>query len=301
MYKHKFIKKIVLFSSMLLLLFVLPLSHSIKSYAASDIQKVYDNASLLTDEESSELEDLCNEYGDEVGTDIFIITTDTLDGQTRKEYIDDFYDNNVYSTSIYEGNAAFLLINMEEDNRGFEIRGYGDNSDSPQFYLSNDRINSMISDIKPLLHDGNYYDAMTEYINQVYNYAQIGPDDSANNNSSDYNSDNYDSNSYDDAYYNNSTEESIFQELWFQILISLGIGAISVGIMAYNSGGRVSVDEDTYIDHNHSKILAKSDDYIRTSITRTRKPQNNDNNSGGGSSGGSSSGGHSSSGGGSSF
>jgi uncharacterized protein len=79
------------------------------------------------------------------------------------------------------------------------------------------------------------------------------------------------------------------------------IGAIAVGIMAYGSGGRVTVNNRTYMDGKNSKVVASRDDYIRTVTTRVRRPSNN--NGGGRSSGGGgiSSGGSSHSGGGRGF
>ena len=61
--------------------------------------------------------------------------------------------------------------------------------------------------------------------------------------------------------------------------------------MAYNSGGRVTVSEGTYRDFSSSRVVDRRDNYLRTSVTKTRKPSSDNNSSGGGFSGGGSSGG----------
>ncbi|BCN29624.1 TPM domain-containing protein [Anaeromicropila herbilytica] len=258
-------KYIILFIMLCSFLILWP-NHS-KSIAASTLQKVYDNASLLTDEERQDLEKMCDTYGDSNNTDIIIITEDSIGNQTTKLYLEKFYDQNIKKASAYDGNCALLLITMDESNRGFQIQGYGDNPNSTQYYLDGERIDHIISKVKPLLSNGKYYDAMKQYINMVDDYVGM-------------------------------KYQHIYNQLWFQLLVSLGIGTIAVSIMIFNSGGKVTVNSGTYLDQNHSKILDQRDDYIRTTITRTEKPKNNDN---GGDSSGTSPGGSSHSGGGSSF
>jgi uncharacterized protein len=81
--------------------------------------------------------------------------------------------------------------------------------------------------------------------------------------------------------------------IWVLLAAALVIGAVAVGIMAFNAGGRMTVNGNSYIDPNHSGLIGRSDDYIRTQVTRVHKPQNNSNNNFGGGSGGISSGGSS--------
>ncbi len=72
---------------------------------------------------------------------------------------------------------------------------------------------------------------------------------------------------------------SILNNVFVQLLIAIVIGAVTVVIMAYNSGGRMTAGGSNYIDPNHSGLIGRRDDYIRTTVTRIRKPQ--DNNTGG--------------------
>ena len=89
----------------------------------------------------------------------------------------------------------------------------------------------------------------------------------------------------------------LFPHRWFQIIASLTIAGIAVSVMAYNSGGRITVNEGTYRDFSNSRVIERNDNYIRTSVTKRRKPSDDNQNSGGsGGGGGVSSGGHSHSG-----
>lgn len=51
--------------------------------------------------------------------------------------------------------------------------------------------------------------------------------------------------------------------------------------MVYNSGGRVTVTGSTYMDHDTSEVLDQHDTYIRTDVTRERKPDKDNDNDGG--------------------
>lgn len=240
-------------------LFVLLPLGSTTTYAAAGDQKIFDSYGLFTDKEISKLKDISKEYGEAGKVDIVIITTDELDGKTREQYLEDFYDANGFGYNKEFGDAVLILINMSSNDRGVEILGFGE----AEKYISGSRKDRILDDIVPMLSGGKYYNAMAEYSKQV-------------------------------AYYMN--QKGIFFNIFFQLAIALVIGGVAVIIMALQSGGKITVSNRTYLDEQHSKLIASQDNYIRTTTTRVRKPTNN--SSGGG---GVSSGGHSHSGGGRSF
>ncbi|WFR56938.1 TPM domain-containing protein [Anaerocolumna sp. AGMB13025] len=288
----------------------------LKALAAPEDQKVYDNYGLFSSEEVADLEDICSKYGDEGKIDIVMITDDFSD-KSRQEYLEDFYDEHGFGFDKEFGDTAMILINMNQDDRGVEIQGYG----NAEYYLNNDRIEHMLDDVVALLKDGSYYDAMDEFAKQAAYYMNqdkgvntspaTGADDSGEsgytgpgNNYGGSGSNNYGESGYaGPSDYYGEKDDNIFYNTFFQVAIAVIIGAVAVGIMAANSGGRVTVSNRTYLDEGHSGIVATRDDYIRTTTTRVKKPTNDNNNGGGRSSGGGgiSSGGHSHSGGGRSF
>lgn len=257
----------------LVLLFSLLIFDSTTATAAPEDQKVYDDYGLFTAEEVADLEDSCRTYGEEGKVDIVIVTTDELDSRTREMYLEDFYDEYAFGYEQEYGTATLLLINMDPSDRGFEIQPYGD----AENYIDTYRINHMVDDIKPMLSDGKYYEAMIKFAKETSYYM---------------NQPNLDKEYLD--------TDVIFFNIFFQLAVALVIGAIVVGIMAIQSGGRITVNNHTYLDEQNSGIIARRDDYIRTTMTRVRKPSNNSGGSSGGGSG-VSRGGHSHGGGGSSF
>ncbi|MDF2609948.1 MAG: beta-propeller protein methanol dehydrogenase [Lachnospiraceae bacterium] len=276
------------------------LFHTAIAFAAPEDQKVYDFYGLFTQEEVEELEAIAKEYGDEGQVDIVMITEDTLDGKTRKTYLGDFYDEYGFGYNQTFGDAVLILVNMDPNDRGVEIQGYGD----AQYYIHNDRIEYMLDNIVSLLSDGAYFDAMEEFAKQSAYYmneekgVNTSPVIEAEGSGNYYGEASYDGPS---NYYG---EENVLENPLLLLGISALIGAVAVGIMAYQSGGRVTVNSRTYMDGKNSGIVANRDDYIRTVTTRIRKPSNNNRGGGMGRSsggGGISSGGHSHSGGGRSF
>jgi uncharacterized protein len=268
----------------------------IVAFAAPDENNVYDNYGLFTTDEVDELESLLAKYGEEGKVDLVIITTDDLEGNTPLIYLENYYDNNGFGYDKEFGDAVLILINMEPDNRSVTIQGYK----QAEYYVNNDRIEYMLDDITPLLSDGRYFDAMEEFAKQAAYYMKeelgvtVRPATGEQGSGYGYGESSYDGPS---NYYGTS-DDPIYFNTYFQIIVALVIGAISVGVMAYNAGGRVTTNNRTYFDQNNSRIVASRDDYVRTTTTRVKKPSNN--NTGGGRSsggGGISSGGHSHSGG----
>ncbi len=292
-----------------LLLLLLAVMHSagaaiipLKVTAAPEDQKVYDFYGLFSEEEVTDLEAVCEKYGEEGKIDIVMITDD-LNGGSRKKYLEDFYDEYGFGYNQEFGDTAMILINMDSNDRGVEIQGYG----SAEYYIHNDRIEYMLDDIVKLLQDGDYYGAMEEFAVQAAYYMNEEKGVNTSPATGDAGSGNYYGESgYDGPsdYYGSAgtSGDRLFYKTSFQILIAVIIGAVTVGIMAVNSGGRITVHNKTYLDEQHSGVVARRDDYIRTSTTKVKRPSNNNHGSGRSSGGGGiSSRGHSHSGGGRSF
>jgi len=261
------------FFYLLTILICLTAFKSITASAAPEDQKVYDYYGLFTEDEVSELEATCKEYGEEGKVDIVIVTTDELDGRTRQQYLEDFFDEYGFGYNQKAGDAALILINMDSSNRGVEIQGYG----NAEYNINNERINHILDDITPMLSDGKNYKAIVNFQKQVAFYM-------THIDSSDHFVD---------------TDNLIYFNIFFQLAVALVIGAVVVIIMALQSGGKVTVNNRTYLDEQNSRVVANQDYYISTTITKVKKPTNNNSSGGGG--GGVSSGGSSHSGGGRSF
>ncbi|MFT4147125.1 MAG: TPM domain-containing protein [Mobilitalea sp.] len=240
-------------------------------------QHVYDKADLLSTSELNDLEDLCITYGDKAGIEIMILTHDDSSAPYIENYIEDFED------TLPIGDRVYLGMDMIE--RDVFIEGFG----SAETYIHSKRINTIINKITPDLSDGNYYDAFAAYIKMAADYMS---DDSELNYDHDYTAETPQSTDPDAPNYDatwpsdrNSTKSQLLEIMENPLVllgISLLVGAITVAIMAYNSSGRMTAGGNNYIDQNHSGLIGRRDIYLRTTVTRVRKPQDNQNNRGGG-------------------
>lgn len=227
-------------------------------------QRIYDFAGLLTPKEIMELEEISDKYSAKRDTDIVILTTDDTGGRDVVKYTEDFNDEKALGYDKPHGNCAILTIDMQ--HREVYVAGFY----KGEKYLDDDRCSLVREKITPDLSSANYYEAFDSFIKTSYKYMGIRPGVNPNN---------------------------IIFNRWFQIIASLAVTGIAISIMTYNSGGRITVNEGTYRDFSNSRVIERNDNYIRTSVTRIRKPSDDNHNSGGsGGGGGVSSGGHSHSG-----
>ncbi|MBE5961152.1 MAG: hypothetical protein E7256_07165 [Lachnospiraceae bacterium] len=231
-----------------------------------------DTISLLSEKEAEEISSLLEKYSNESGSDIVIVTTNTPATRSEdKTYVEDYFDAH-YDAGRLKADATILLIDM--NTRFVVIQGYGSNEQ----LINDDNIEYILDAVSPSLSSGDYYKACKEFAKGVKFY--LG------------------SPSYEYGH------RPIYYNIFFQAAIALIIGACSVGVMAYQSGGTMTTNNRTYLDESHSGVVAHRDIYIRTSVSKVRKPQSNGGGSSGGRSsggGGVSSGGHSHSGGGRGF
>ena len=284
--------KFILFITALCLMFA-PLT-AVRVCAAETLQYVYDNDNVFTTEEQDTLRDLCKTKGTEAGIDIILITERLSSSSAEKTYTEDFYDE-YYAAGLLNADTTILLLNMEL--RNVYIQGYG----KCEFYISNDRIEHILDDIIVYhLADDRYYDGMTLFIDEVVYY--MGQDAGVSfeyEAGQDY-GETY--NGLTEYYQVSFTPVQAIRYVPFGLiaLISFAIGGISLAVMAASSGGKVTINNRSYLDNAHSGLTASRDDYIRTTVTKRRKPQENTTNHSGPRSsggGGRSSGGHSHSGG----
>jgi uncharacterized protein len=303
--KQFFLSKSIPMLALLLVMATIISITTVNAFAAeTDIseinQHVYDKAGLLSTTEAEDLEQMCIDYGTEAGIDIMILTHDDSDAVYAEDYIEAFEDQ------LPVGNRVYLLLDMNE--RVVFMEGYG----TAETYIHSKRIDKIIEEITPDLSGGNYFDACTTYIKRSAAYMS---DDSELNTDHDYtagtpqssdpNAPNYDETWPSDRNTGSSELIDILSNVWLQLIVAVVIGIITVSIMAYNSGGRMTAGSSNYIESNNSGLIGRRDNYVRTQVTRVRKPQNNNSSGGGfnagGFRGGSSGGGRSHSSGGGHF
>jgi len=220
---------------------------------------VYDDAGLLSDAQKDSLSERLKERGKEAGCGLYVVTCNEPGGRTGDQYLEDFYDNG-YDTGQIDVDAVLIYVDMK--NRYVNVQAYGKTQEKISDRICDKIIDALYDD----LHYGDYYSAFLTYADKVEDYMNYVP---------------------------------IYLRAWVQLLAALVIGGASVAGMAASSGGRMTVNADTYLDSRYSGIRAKRDEYVRTSVTKRKKPEVSSGGGGGG--GHVSSGGHSHSSGGRNF
>lgn len=228
-------------------------------YADEEVQRVYDYAGVLNDSEIASLEELSEKYSQKRNIDFVILTTTESNYISIDNYAKNFVEENGfgedYQTDKDHG-CAIVTIGMTL--RDVNVSGYG----KAETQLDSNRCSLLREKITPLLSNGEYYKAFEKFIKTGQKYVTIKPGVNPNN---------------------------IFLKLWFQCILALIIGAVTVATMAYNSGGKVTTTSGTYLDNNNSKTVASHDHYIRTSTTRVKRESSSSSGGGGGGGGGHSS------------
>ena len=231
-------------------------------HAADSGPYIIDGAELLTPGEKAELTDLASKLGAERETAFVILTMNGTDGKDIVHYVEDFYDAEAPGYDQPHGNTAILAIDLQV--RDVYLAGFK----KAETYLDDGRLDKIRGKITPDLSAGNYYDAFTDFITLSHQYMGFRP---------------------------GVNPDNLLFKLWFQLAVALGIAAIVVGIMAYRSGGRVTVNAQTYLDRGDSKVISHYDNFVNQVVTRTKIVKSSSGGGGGGG-GGVSRGGHSHSG-----
>ena len=225
-----------------------------------DIPYVFDDANLLSTDDQRDLNDLANKYSHKRDTSIVVVTALDTNELSTTDYASMYYDTYIHGKDGYNDNCVLFLIDM--DNRITNIFAYEDAA----IRMDTNRSDKILDVVTPKLKEGDYDSAIQRVIKKTNTYLGTKP---------------------------NVDPDNIFFQVWFQLLLAVIIGATSVGIMVHNSGGKVTTNSATYLDHSNSKLTGCYDHYIRTTTTRRKKPENNNSSGGGGSSGGTTGGGSS--------
>lgn len=244
-----------------LLFFILLPTNGVTA-AESSKQRVFDEADVLTAENIDKLEQTAEKYSVENETDFIILTiADGLNQSQLIRYVEDMYDDNGYGYDKLHGNAAVIVF--DPVSRQVYIAGFY----KAETYLDDNRVELVLDDIEGDFGKDNFYAAFDGFIKRSSHYM---------------------------AYKAGINPGSIFLKSGFQLIAALLIAGVIIFTMAYRAGGKVTTNNRTYRDDGATKVNDAYDHYVRTTVTRTKKPSSNRSGGGGGMSGG----GHSHSGGG---
>ena len=226
-----------------------------------DVQKVYDFADLLTDEEEDKLYQEVNSFISQTGYDLAVVTTNDNNKRSEVEYADDFYDYNDFGKNSTR-DGLLLLIDMT--NRKVYISTTGN-----AIVMYNSRIDSIIDAGYDYLTSGDYYNTFSKMIEKQEYYFDLGPDER-------------DSKTIIIDEYGNA---SYIKYMPYGLIGFIsGIVTLIVSIIIYNKS-KLKLKVGSTISYMKDKnITKKQDNLVNTVVTHTLRYS--DTSSGGGHSSG---------------
>lgn len=226
-------------------------------------ERVVDMAELLSDSDKTALLSKLDEISERQKLDIVVLTVNTLDGKTPRDYADDFYDYNGYGFGENK-DGILLLVSMEDRDWWISTTGYGITAltDAGIEYISK----KFLSD----LSDGDYAQAFTTYAelcDQFITQAKTG-----------------------EPYDTGNMPKEPFNVAW-NILVAFVIGLVVAFVVTNIMKKQLKTvqlksEANNYVKSNSMIVTENRDLFLYNQVSRRARPKETDNRSG--SSGGSS-------------
>lgn len=240
--QNRFVKLIYFVFALAALTCLLP-NTNVKAYSVVEGQNIYDDAGLLTNDETAKLQKKIDKVQEKDRVTIYLVTTKDDQGLSSFDYADEFFTEAHIEKGLTTDDAVVFLINM--DYREVLINAYGKTED----LIDPNTATSITDNVASYLKDNEYYSASKAGIDDITMYVE---------------------------------KNYIIFHAWFQILAALILSGIIVAIMAFSRKTPMTTNSVTYLDQSNSRLRFHHDNYIRTTVTKVRKPQNNGGSGGGG-------------------
>ena len=225
------------------LIFIISFSFIVKA----NVNPVVDEAKLLSQDERDKLIEDIEKFRENYNIDAVIVTANDLQGKNTMDYADDYYDYNGYGLG---DNKSGILLLIDMNDRKIWIYTSGDAIE----YFTDNRIDSIISDISKYLSNEEYFDACNIFLTDIQYYIDNG---------------------IPEGQYTYSEEENTLKI----VLIALGVAAVVAGvtcIVVVNSyKNSKSVSSVNYVDNNSIVFTKRRDTFVNTFTTRTKIERNN--------------------------
>lgn len=131
---------------------------------ANSLPKVVDMAGLISQDELQDLDTRCDSVGEQYGLDVVIVTDTNSSISSAMEEADDYFDYNGYGIGD-DRSGVLLYINMSTRDYWISTRGYGIT------VFTDDGINYIGDQISAELSDGNYYQALSSFVDLCEDFA----------------------------------------------------------------------------------------------------------------------------------
>jgi len=231
-------------------------------------QKVYDDAGILTSSEEGKLQQLCVDTAQSSKIDIIIVTTANNQGKSAMKYAEDFFVAHEFGYNKKNGDGVLFLIDMQGRETWIATSGSGIT------YLSDTRIDNMITVTTTYLKKSDYNGACETFVNKIGTYMKSLPS------SNDQGGDGKTTYTYD----NKTFSEKLLDHILIKVLIAVVGGAVVVLIMMFNAKAKMTVGSQTYVKDHNFDVRDTRDIFLNTTVVTHKIETNNGNGNGGGSS-----------------
>lgn len=253
------------------------------SFADGNIERVEDNAGILSESEVSSLKDKLNQISENQGMDVGIVTVNSLDGKSAQEYANDLFESSNFGKGDNK-DGILLVVSIGDRKWAMSTHGTANNA------FNSEGLDYISSDFLPYLSDSNYFIAFDSFANssdELINMYNSGNTYGESENNSDE--------EYYEEYADSSKKDKSPKPSWIPISIVVGI-CISFAIMMMYKSQLKSVRKNNKADNYlmNMNLTKDYDIFLYRTVTRTMRPKNDtndfDGNSGGGNGYGGSSG-----------
>lgn len=222
-------------------------------------QIVFDPVGLLTEDQADALEEKAREFEEESGWEVFIVTRDTYDGRSTREYADDFFDERTEETA----SGIVLLIDM------YEREIYISTAGKAIPCLNDSRIEDILDAGFVYVSNGSYASCFSAMLEQTAYYYDKGIPD---------NQEIYDEDTGKSTYYRKLTPGEIFSSVIVACIPAL---IIYFSVVAKY---RMKVNKYAYNYRKFAKmdLTYHDDQFINQTVTTRRIPRTTTSSSGGG-------------------
>ncbi len=237
--------------------------------AATPGGRVFDNAGLFTASEEREITDAITAFQQATGMDFVVLTNDDeQEEDSQQKVADDFYDQGGFGLGS-ENSGALYYIDM------YNRQEYLSTTGAMIDYMTDARIELALDQSNPNLRAGRYAAAALAMIAKVQEFVKAGIPEGQYR--------------YDVVTGQRLTARHkalTSGEMIAGAVICLAVGLIFVMIVQSRYRLRGSTYRYDYAANADVKMLESTDEYLRTTVTRTRKaPPPSSGGGGGGGSG----------------
>lgn len=221
-------------------------------FADNGPSRLIDDADLLTSREEASLQSKLDNISEKHQMDVVVVTVNSLEGKSPRDYADDFYDYNGYGYGE-EKDGVLLLVSMENRDWYITTTGYGITAitDAGLDYISDEFLTD--------LSDGNYADAFETYAELCDDFIEQARTGEP-----------YDVGNLPKGSFN------IVKMLIISLVIGLVVAFVVTGVMRGQlKTVRRQAGAESYMKNGSLKVTENRDFFLYRHVDRKAKPKNN--------------------------